>query len=120
MTRQIATDPAAAASPPESPVSNDQALVSVQGLVKYFPIMGGLLRRKVGDIKAVDGVSFDISRGEVFGLVGESGCGKTTLGRAVLYLQRPTAGDVLFDGQNLSTLKASKLRHMRSRMQLIF
>ncbi len=120
MTGQLPIDPAAAASPPESPASGEPALVSVQGLVKYFPIMGGLLRRKVGDIKAVDGVSFDISKGEVFGLVGESGCGKTTLGRAVLYLQRPTAGEVFFDGQNLSTLKANKLRRMRSRMQLIF
>ncbi|HEX7494993.1 MAG TPA: oligopeptide/dipeptide ABC transporter ATP-binding protein, partial [Candidatus Limnocylindrales bacterium] len=119
-TDQLPTDPAVVASPAEGPVSDDQALVSVRGVVKYFPIMGGLLRRKVGDVKAVDGVSFDINRGEVFGLVGESGCGKTTLGRAVLYLQRPTAGDVVFDGQNLGTMKPNKLRRMRSRMQLIF
>jgi oligopeptide/dipeptide ABC transporter ATP-binding protein len=120
MTDQLPTDPAAVASPAKDSVSDDQLLVSVRGIVKYFPIMGGLLRRRVGDVKAVDGVSFDINKGEVFGLVGESGCGKTTLGRAVLYLQRPTAGDVVFDGQNLGTLAPNKLRRMRSRMQLIF
>jgi oligopeptide/dipeptide ABC transporter ATP-binding protein len=97
-----------------------ETLVSARGLVKYFPIMGGLLRHKVGDVKAVDGVSFDIHRGEIFGLVGESGCGKTTLGRTVLYLQRPTKGSVEVGGQDLSSLKPRELRRMRRRMQLIF
>jgi oligopeptide/dipeptide ABC transporter ATP-binding protein len=120
MTGQLTTDAGAVVSSAPAPASDGQALVSVRGVVKYFPIMGGLLRHKVGDVKAVDGVSFDIRKGEIFGLVGESGCGKTTLGRAVLYLQRPTAGSVLFDGQDLSALKSDKLRRMRRRMQLIF
>ncbi len=94
---------AAAVEPPRTEV-----LVSAKGVVKYFPIMGGILRHKVGDVKAVDGVSFDIHKGEIFGLVGESGCGKTTLGRTVLYLQRPTAGSVEVGGQDLSTLKAGR------------
>jgi oligopeptide/dipeptide ABC transporter ATP-binding protein len=106
---------AAAVEPPRTEV-----LVSAKGVVKYFPIMGGILRHKVGDVKAVDGVSFDVHKGEIFGLVGESGCGKTTLGRTVLYLQRPTAGSVEVGGQDLSTLKAGQLRRMRRRMQLIF
>ena len=91
------SDPAAADDPGRrrqpSPTWTE-VLSRPEGVVKYFPIMGGLLRHKVGDVKAVDGVSFDVHKGEIFGLVGESGCGKTTLGRTVLYLQRPTAGSV--------------------------
>jgi oligopeptide transport system ATP-binding protein len=87
----------------------------------HFPITQGIIfQRKVGAIKAVDGISFDIVRGETLGLVGESGCGKSTTGRAILQLYRPTAGDVFFEGENLTDLKGEPLRRMRRRMQMIF
>jgi len=97
-----------------------QVLLEVDNLVKYFPVLGGVLRRHVADVKAVDGVSFTVRRGEVFGLVGESGCGKTTLGRSLLYLQQPTSGRVVLDGQDLNALRPEALRRMRARMQIIF
>ncbi|MFI5260964.1 MAG: ABC transporter ATP-binding protein [Candidatus Limnocylindrales bacterium] len=97
-----------------------EVFLQIKDLVKYFPIMGGLMRRHVGDVKAVDGVSLDVRKGEVLGLVGESGCGKTTLGRTVLFLQRPTSGQVIFDGEDLSHMSAAQLRRMRKRMQIIF
>jgi oligopeptide transport system ATP-binding protein len=97
-----------------------EVLLRIEGLKKYFPVTRGLLRRHVGDVKAVDGVSFEVYRGETLGLVGESGCGKTTTGRAVLQLYQPTAGRVLLDGVDLSTLNGSALRRMRRRMQMIF
>jgi oligopeptide transport system ATP-binding protein len=87
----------------------------------HFPITQGIIfQRRVGAVKAVDGVSFDIVKGETLGLVGESGCGKSTTGRAILQLYRPTAGDVIFDGENLPELKGEHLRRMRRRMQMIF
>ena len=95
-------------------------LLEVKDLVKYYPVTAGVLRRKVGDVKAVDGVSFSIEPGETLGLVGESGCGKTTTGRCILQLQEITSGDVVFQGQDLTQMKGEPLRRMRRHMQLIF
>jgi oligopeptide transport system ATP-binding protein len=98
-----------------------EVLLRVRGLKKYFPIMAGfILQREVGSIKAVDGISFDVYKGETLGLVGESGCGKSTTGRTVLQLYRPTAGSVEFEGVDLVSLKGEALRRMRRRMQMIF
>ena len=101
--------------------NEEQALVQVINLKKYFPIYrGAILQRQVGDIKAVDGVSFEIYPGETLGLVGESGCGKTTTGRTILQLYEPTDGQIVFEGVDLTTLKENDLRRMRSHMQMIF
>ena len=97
-----------------------EVLLQIRDLKKYFPIHRGIFRRKVGEVKAVDGLTFDIRRGETFGLVGESGCGKTVAGRAILQLYRPTSGEVLFDNTDLVKLKGNNLRRMRRRMQVIF
>ncbi len=98
-----------------------EVLVKVEGLKMYFPITQGIvIQRHIGDIKAVDGIDFFIRRGETLGLVGESGCGKSTTGRAVLQLYRPTAGSVYFEGQDLTKMKGEKLRQMRRKMQMIF
>lgn len=99
----------------------DDVLVSVRDMQMYFPVRSGIVfQRKIADIKAVDGVSFEIRRGETLGLVGESGCGKTTTGRCILQLYKPTAGQVLFEGNDLTTLKGGQLRRFRRRMQMIF
>lgn len=108
-----------AAPADESPL-DAEILLSVTDLKKYFPIKEGLFRRQVGDIKAVDGVSFDIHRGETLGLVGESGSGKSTIGRIVLQLDSATEGSVLFDGIELTETKKEDLRRLRPRMQIVF
>ncbi len=95
-------------------------LLSVKNLKKYFPITGGIMSRVVGNVRAVDGVSFDIARGETLGLVGESGCGKTTTGRAVLRLIEPTAGRVEFEGKNIMEFSPKAMRAVRRQMQIIF
>lgn len=97
-----------------------EVLIRVENLVKHFPIYRGVFRRQVGAVRAVDGVSFDIYRGETLGLVGESGCGKTTLGRTILQLYKPTSGKVIFDGVDLVTLSDNEMRQMRQRLQIIF
>jgi oligopeptide/dipeptide ABC transporter ATP-binding protein len=95
-------------------------LVEVRDLVKHFPIRGGVLQRTIANVQAVDGVSFDIRRGETLGLVGESGCGKTTVGRLLLRLIEPTAGSIRFDGVDIVGLSGSELKPYRRRMQIIF
>jgi peptide/nickel transport system ATP-binding protein len=98
----------------------DNVVLDVADLKMYFPVMRGLLRRKVADVKAVDGVSFKLMRGETLGLVGESGCGKTTIGRCILGLYRATAGKILFQSKDLASLAEKKLREVRRNMALIF
>src|SRR5689334_3975413 len=97
-----------------------QPLLSVQHLKKYFPIYRGVFSKVAAYLKAVDDISFDIKRGETFGLVGESGCGKTTAGRAVLRLLEPDAGTIKFDGIDLRSLGPQELRRRRRDMQIIF
>ena len=102
-------------------VYDDQYILMVNGLKKYFPIKGGMLNRVVGHVKAVDGVTFNLKRGTTMGLVGESGCGKTTTGRTILRLAgEKTDGQVLFNGQEVYDLSSKEMRDMRTKMQIIF
>ncbi|HRE10092.1 MAG TPA: ATP-binding cassette domain-containing protein [Ignavibacteria bacterium] len=97
-----------------------EILLNVQNLKKYFPIKKGLLSKTVGYVKAVDDVSFKINKGETLGLVGESGCGKTTIGRTLLRLIEPTGGNVVFDGQDVTAMDSKDLKKLRKDMQIIF
>ncbi len=99
---------------------NTDVLLKVVNLKMHFPIYRGVFQRQVGAVHAVDGVSFDVKRGETLGLVGESGCGKSTTGRTILQLYKPTAGEVIFEGTDLVTLKREEMRWMRRQMQMIF
>jgi oligopeptide/dipeptide ABC transporter ATP-binding protein len=103
-----------------APVAGGTPLVEVKDLVKHFPVRGGILQRTVGLVQAVDGVSFEIRRGETLGLVGESGCGKTTVGRLLLRLIEPTSGSIRFDGQEITKIGGAALKPYRRRMQIIF
>ena len=112
------------AGAPEAAVSSTPAtevpLLRVRDLKRHFPIYGGIMRRQVGTVYAVDGVDFDVTQGEIFSLVGESGCGKTTLGRTILRLIEPTSGTVEFKGQDLMAVSQNDLRPLRRKMQIIF
>jgi len=104
-----------------APGASSETLVSVRGLRKYFPVLEGLLiKRVVAEVKAVDDVSFDIHRGETLGLVGESGCGKTTIGRCLLRLEDPTAGSILYRGEDLAGMSDEGLKTIRQKIQVIF
>ena len=97
-----------------------EKILEVRDIKKYFPIKGGFLQKTIANVKAVDGVSFDVLRGETIGLVGESGCGKSTLGRTIVRLYEPTEGEIIFNGQDISGFKGQELKHLRKQMQLIF
>ena len=115
----MTTMPEAAAS--SAATQSEDIILEVKNLKMYFPVGSGFLSRKpVGYVKAVDDVNFTVKRGETLGLVGESGCGKTTTGRAILQLYKPTAGQVIFDGQDLTSMNTKTMRGMRREMQVIF
>jgi len=100
---------------------NNNVLVRVENLTKYFPITRGIIiQREIGAIQAVDNVSFDIKKGETLGLVGESGCGKSTTGRTIIQLYQPTSGKVFYKNKELSNLRRGELRQLRRNMQIIF
>jgi len=113
-TAQPGAQDAAIAKEPGAP------LVEVRGLVKHFPIKGGIMQRQIGTVQAVDGVDLVVRRGETVGLVGESGCGKTTIGRLILRLIEPTAGSIIFDGRDITRIKGKELKQYRRRMQIVF
>lgn len=100
--------------------NDNNVLLRVEDLMMHFPIYRGVFQRQVGAVRAVDGITFDIKRGETLGLVGESGCGKSTAGRTILQLYKPTAGEVHFEGTDLVRLKGEEMRRMRRKMQMIF
>lgn len=98
----------------------NETILDVRDLKMYFPVTRGLLRRKVADVKAVDGVTFKLRKGETLGLVGESGCGKTTVGRCIIRLYQPTHGQILFEGEDITNLPEDKIRNIRRKVALIF
>jgi oligopeptide/dipeptide ABC transporter ATP-binding protein len=113
-----ATAPGSGSPAPLAP--STEPLVEIRDLVKHFPIKGGIVQRTIGLVQAVDGVSFEVRRGETLGLVGESGCGKTTVGRLILRLIDATAGEIRFDGTDITNLRGAALKPYRRRMQIIF
>jgi oligopeptide/dipeptide ABC transporter ATP-binding protein len=100
--------------------SIDNIILEVNNLKMYFPVTAGILRRQIGEVKAVDDISFKIKRGETMALVGESGCGKTTVGRCILRVYQPTSGQIIFEGQDIANLPLRKVRALRRKIQLVF
>ncbi|TKT79040.1 ABC transporter ATP-binding protein [Aquamicrobium sp. LC103] len=109
-----------AAEVPAKPAAGTPPLLRVENLQMHFPVYKGILRRRTGAVRAVDGLTFEIRKGETLGLVGESGCGKSTTGRALLRLYKATGGRIVFDGSDIASLEGEALRRMRPRMQMIF
>ncbi|MGG1676584.1 ABC transporter ATP-binding protein [Neobacillus sp. NRS-1170] len=104
----------------ENQSSQSQNLLEIQNLKTYYPVKGGFFKRTIGHVKAVDNISFEIKRGETLGLVGESGCGKSTAGRTILRLLKPTEGNILFEGKNITRTSGKSLREIRQDMQMVF
>src|SRR5262245_6707391 len=119
MSAMPATTPGMSATPATA-TAPGRTLVEVRDLVKHFPIRGGILQRTIAGVQAVDGVNLTIRRGETLGLVGESGCGKTTVGRLLLRLIDATSGSIVFDGTDITRLRGAALKPFRRRMQIIF
>ncbi|MFF4844083.1 ABC transporter ATP-binding protein [Streptomyces collinus] len=121
MSETKMTDEAQAVIPQQASAPEDRdVLLRVEGLTKHFPIKKGILQRQVGAVKAVDGIDFEVRRGETLGVVGESGCGKSTMGRVITRLQDPTGGRITFDGQDITRLKTGQMRPLRRDIQMIF
>ncbi|WP_443069547.1 ABC transporter ATP-binding protein [Streptomyces sp. e14] len=121
MSETKKTDAAAEATAPERAAADDrEVLLKVTGLTKHFPIKKGILQRQVAAVKAVDGIDFEVRKGETLGVVGESGCGKSTMGRVITRLQDPTGGTIHFEGQDITRLNAGQMRPLRRDIQMIF
>ena len=106
--------------PGKEPPEGGRTLLEVENLKKYYPIKGGIITHTTGHIHAVDGVSFSVREGETLGLVGESGCGKSTIGRQIVGLERPTEGIIRYDGKDLSALKPKEMKGIRTQLQMVF